>query len=72
MSNDTVAMRIEMANDVEIQLILILQTEFSLKQDESTLCDNEALFQAYIRFTKEGAASEELLFAKSNCPTKSK
>ena len=55
-----------MANDVEIQLIHILQTtEFSLQLDESTLCDNEELLLAYVRFTKDGAASEELLFAKS-------
>ena len=67
LSNDTVARRIdEMASDVEIQLIHILQTtEFSLQLDESTLCDNEALLLAYVRFTKEGATSEELLFAKS-------
>ena len=67
LSNDTVARRIdEMASDVEIQLIHILQTtEFSLQLDESTLCDNEGLLLAYVRFTKEGATSEELLFAKS-------
>ena len=65
--NDAVARRInEMANDVEIQLIYILQTtEFSLQLDESTLCDNEVLLLAYVRFTKNGAASEKLLFAKS-------
>ena len=55
LSNDTVARRIdEMASDVEIQLIHILQTtEFSLQLDESTLCDNEALLLAYVRFTKK-------------------
>ena len=40
-------------------------TEFSLQLDESTLCDNEALLLEYVRFTKDGAASEELIFAKS-------
>ena len=68
LSNDTVARRIfdEMANDVEIQLTHILQTtKFSLQLDESTLCDNETLLLAYVRFTKDAAASEELLFAKS-------
>ena len=61
LSNDTVARRIdEMASEVEIQLIHILQTtEFSLQLDESTLCDKEALLLAYVRFTKEGATSEE-------------
>ena len=55
-----------MANDVEIHLIHILQTTgLSLQLDESTLCENEALLLAYVRFTKDGAASEELLFAKS-------
>ena len=67
LSNDTVARRIdEMANDVEIQLIHKLQTtEFTLQLDESTLCKNEAPLLAFIRFTNDGAASEELLFAKS-------
>ena len=40
-------------------------TEFSLQLDESTLCDNEALLLEYVRFTKDGAALEELIFAKS-------
>ena len=33
--------------------------------DESTLCDNEAPLLLYVRFTRDAAASEELLFAKS-------
>lgn len=52
LSNSSVSRRIdEMATDIESKLGNNLQTtEFVLQLRESTLCDNEAMLLAYVRF----------------------
>ena len=52
LSNSIVSSKIdEMANDIENKLCDELKTtQFSLQLDETTLCDNEALLMAYVRY----------------------
>lgn len=68
LSNNTVSRRIdEMAEDIEEKLCKDLRkAEFVLQIDESTLCDNEAMLLAYVRYTdSESHAVEAFLFARS-------
>jgi len=54
----------EMPQNVEDILCEHLKTtQFSIRLDESTLPNNEALLLAYVRFMKEQKICQELLFA---------
>ena len=65
--NDTVRRRLDaIANDIKTQLVGILKnTKFSLALDETTVCNNEALLLAYVRFQYDLQFMEEMLFCES-------
>ncbi|GFT80332.1 SCAN domain-containing protein 3 [Nephila pilipes] len=54
-----------MSEDIEKQLVEKLKTRnFSVKMDESTLRDSEAVLITYVRYIEEGHFAEEMLICK--------